>query len=50
MIIHHCIFKILGKNSVAEGHMDGPTDNVKTVYPHKVCVCVWGGGGGLGGV
>ena len=52
MNIHHCVFKILGKNqSVTDGHTDGRTDtrmdgrtdgrtdNVKTVYPttNKVC-------------
>ena len=39
MNIHHCIFKILGKTSVADGHTDRWTDNVKTVRilptPHK---------------
>ena len=40
MNIHHCVFKILGKNqSVTDGHTDRWTDNVKTIYPttNKVC-------------
>ena len=34
MNIHHWVFKILGKKqSVTDGHTDGRTDNMKTVYP-----------------
>ena len=32
----HCLFKILKNQNVADGLMEGQTDNVKTVHtPHK---------------
>ena len=34
MNIHHCFQDIKKKKqSVTDGHTDGPTDNAKTVYP-----------------
>ena len=35
MNIHHCVFKILGKNSVADGHTDGRTDR-RTDGQHSI--------------
>ena len=33
MKFHHCLFKILKNQNVADGWMDGWMDKVKTVYP-----------------
>ena len=47
MKFHHCLFKKLQNQNVADGRTNGRKDNVKTVYiPPHVClgVCVGGGG------